>query len=57
MNSCGCSNYAGSGYFNRVSPFLCNLEQTLILLTDHLVEHLFKEQDKTLIRLFSSPSR
>ncbi len=57
MNSCGCSNYAGSGYFNRVSPFLCNLEQTLILLTDHLVEQLYQERNESFIRLFSLPSR
>ena len=57
MNSCGCSNYAGSGYFNRVSPFLCNLEQTLILLADNLVEQLCQEQNETFARLFSSPSR
>ena len=40
MNSCGCTNYAGSGHFNRVSPFLCNLEQELIFLADNMVEQL-----------------
>lgn len=57
MNSCGCSNYAGSGCFNRVSPFLCNLEQTLIILADNLVEKLYQEQNETFFRLFTLPSR
>lgn len=57
MNSCGCTNYAGSGHFNQVSPFLCNLEQTLIFLADHLVEQLYQERNESFIRLFSSPSR
>ena len=30
MNWCSCSNYFTSGDYERVSPFLCSLEQTLI---------------------------
>ena len=30
MNSCGCSNYFGSGYYNRVSPFGCASEKASI---------------------------
>lgn len=30
MNWCGCSNFFTSGYYNRVSPFLCFLERTSI---------------------------
>ena len=52
MNSCGCTNYAGTGHFNRVSPFLCNLEQTLILLADELLQTLLQEQNETFVRLF-----
>lgn len=31
MNWCGCSNYFSSGYYNRVSPFLCASEKTAII--------------------------
>lgn len=30
MNWCGCSNYFSSGYYNRVSPFLCASEKAAI---------------------------
>lgn len=30
MNWCGCSNYFSSGYYNRVSAFLCASERALI---------------------------
>ena len=56
LNSCGCSNYAGTGYFNRVSPFLCHLEQSLIFMADNLLESLCQEQNKTFIRLFGEPA-
>ncbi|GJQ22987.1 MAG: hypothetical protein HBSAPP01_07770 [Candidatus Brocadia sapporoensis] len=35
MNWCGCSNYFSSGYYNRVSPFLCLSEKTAILTAFH----------------------
>jgi uncharacterized protein len=30
MHWCGCSNYSASGYYNRVSPFLCASERAAI---------------------------
>ena len=30
MNWCGCSNFMASGYYNRVSPFLCASERAAI---------------------------
>jgi uncharacterized protein len=30
MNWCGCSNYLATGYYNRVSPFLCASEKIAI---------------------------
>ena len=30
MNWCGCSNFFSSGYYNRVSPFLCASEKAAI---------------------------
>lgn len=44
-NTCGCSNYAGTGTINRVSPFLCNLQQTLIRLADSMAETLYLEKN------------
>ncbi len=32
VNWCGCSNYFMTGYYNRVSPFLCTSEQAWIRL-------------------------
>lgn len=54
MNSCGCTNYAASGAINRVSPFLCNLEQTLIMLADNVAETLFEEKNPLFMRRFYS---
>lgn len=36
MNWCGCSNYFGSGHYNRVSPFLCASEQAAIRIAAHV---------------------
>jgi uncharacterized protein len=30
VNWCGCSNFFMTGYYNRVSPFLCTSERTLL---------------------------
>jgi len=37
LNTCGCSNYATSGHINRVSPFLCNVQQLIIHSADRMV--------------------
>ena len=52
LNSCGCTNYAGSGAINRVSPFLCNLEQKLIELADSLAETLYQESNPAFMQRF-----
>ena len=51
-NSCGCTNHAASGHLNRVSPFLCNLEQKLINLADELAATLYREQNQAFIKNF-----
>lgn len=43
MNWCGCSNYFASGYYNRVSAFLCASEQAAIRTALNVYERL--EQD------------
>ncbi len=43
MNWCGCSNYFSSGYYNRVSSFLCASEQTAIKVSFRVFEKLEKE--------------
>jgi len=43
MNWCGCSNYFGSGYYNRVSPFLCASEQISIETAFEVLQSLEKE--------------
>lgn len=53
-NTCGCTNYAGTGSINRVSPFLCNLQQTLIRLADELAETLFLEKNSAFMDKFYS---
>lgn len=52
LNSCGCTNYAASGHINRVSPFLCNLEQKLIAVADSLAETLFRESNPAFMQRF-----
>lgn len=43
MNWCGCSNYFASGYYNRVSAFLCASEQAAIRTALNVYKRL--EQD------------
>jgi uncharacterized protein len=47
VNWCGCSNYFMTGYYNRVSPFLCESEQTLIKLAAHIFATLESELGPT----------
>jgi uncharacterized protein len=42
-NWCGCSNYFSSGYYNRVSPFLCAAEQAAVKVAFGVFEELEKE--------------
>ena len=43
MNWCGCSNYMTSGYYNRVSSFLCYSEKTILQTSFRIFKHLEKE--------------
>ena len=52
LNTCGCTNYAGTGHINRVSPFLCNLQQRLIQLADDMAETLYREQNPAFMQRF-----
>jgi len=47
MNWCGCSNYFGSGYYNRVSPFLCASEQASIRVATHVYSTLEREGERS----------
>ena len=47
VNWCGCSNYFMTGFYNRVSPFLCESEQTLMKLAAHIFETLESELGPT----------
>ena len=51
-NTCGCTNYAGTGFINQVSSFLCNLQQTLIRLADELAETLYLEKNSAFMEKF-----
>ena len=51
-NTCGCTNYAGTGTINQVSPFLCNLQQTLIRLADSMAETLYQEKNSAFMNKF-----
>lgn len=51
-NTCGCTNYAGTGSINQVSPFLCNLQQTLIRLADSMAETLYQEKNSAFMSKF-----
>ena len=51
-NTCGCTNYAGTGTINQVSPFLCNLQQTLIRLADSMAETLYQEKNSAFMSKF-----
>lgn len=52
LNTCGCTNYAATGHINRVSPFLCNLQQTLIRLADAVAETLYHERNPSFMLRF-----
>ncbi len=56
LNTCGCTNYAASGRINRVSPFLCNLQQYLIQLADEMAETLYLERNALFLQHFYSKS-
>lgn len=43
VNWCGCSNYFMTGYYNRVSPFLCVSERTAIELAVSVFRRLESE--------------
>lgn len=47
VNWCGCSNYFMTGFYNRVSPFLCETEQALIKLAVDIFETLESELGPT----------
>ena len=51
-NTCGCTNYAGTGRINHVSPFLCNLQQTLIRQADSMAETLYQEKNSVFMDKF-----
>ena len=57
LNTCGCTNYASSGQINRVSPFLCNLQQRLIQLADEMAETLYLEQNPHFLQRFYATTR
>jgi uncharacterized protein len=40
MNWCGCSNYFSSGYYNRVTPFLCASEKVAIQTSFNVIKAL-----------------
>jgi len=40
MNWCGCSNYFSTGYYNRVSPFLCASEKTSLKIAYKIIQIL-----------------
>lgn len=47
MNWCGCSNYSTSGFYNRVSPFLCASERAAIEVAFHVFHKLESELGPT----------
>jgi uncharacterized protein len=49
MNWCGCSNYFASGYYNRVSPFLCASERESIRVAFRIFQTLEQELGPTFI--------
>jgi len=40
MHWCGCSNYFSTGYYNRVSPFLCASEKTALQISFNIFKIL-----------------
>ncbi len=57
FNTCGCTNYAASGQLNRVSPFLCQLQQALIRLADTMAETLYAERNPAFLNRFYAEPR
>jgi len=49
MHWCGCSNYFSTGYYNRVSPFLCASEKTALKIS----LNIFQTIEKKLGNIFS----
>jgi uncharacterized protein len=49
MNWCGCSNFFASGYYNRVSPFLCASERETIRVSFNIFQMLEQELGPTFI--------
>jgi uncharacterized protein len=47
VNWCGCSNYFMTGFYNRVSPFLCTSERTLLQLAASIFGTLESELGPT----------
>jgi uncharacterized protein len=47
VNWCGCSNYFMTGFYNRVSPFLCESEHALMKLADQIFQTLESELGPT----------
>ncbi|MCB0650207.1 MAG: radical SAM protein [Saprospiraceae bacterium] len=47
MNWCGCSNYMASGYYNRVSPFMCASEKAAIQTSFNVFQTLERELGPT----------
>ncbi|GAO02099.1 radical SAM/SPASM domain-containing protein [Anaeromyxobacter sp. PSR-1] len=47
VNWCGCSNYFMTGHYNRVGPFLCASERTLLAIAADVVEKLESELGPT----------
>jgi uncharacterized protein len=54
---CGCSNYFMTGYYNRVSPFLCMSEQTSLRLAAEIFQTLELELGPTFVRHFGDGLR
>ena len=51
-NTCGCSNYAASGHWDQVSPFLCQSEQLIIRTADTVAETLYAEKNPAFMEHF-----
>ncbi|HET9555211.1 MAG TPA: SPASM domain-containing protein [Anaeromyxobacteraceae bacterium] len=47
VNWCGCSNYFMTGHYNRVGPFLCASERTLLAIAAQVFETLEAELGPT----------
>lgn len=45
MHWCGCSNYFGTGHYDRVSPFLCASEKAAIRTAVNIYQTLEQEKE------------